>query len=172
MESLNRKYMCLWCMQYVSQCHVHPAARIAGCHSNDVTMGTMVSQITNLTTVYLTVYSGIDERKHQSSASPAFGRGIHWWPVTSPHKGPLTRKMFPFDDVIMANQVEKGDNLSYPIFKKCSGPLLYINVVFMLTTCMYWLVVMINSTRQLLVTCNWMLRFAQWPWTKLHHHFR
>ena len=29
-------------------------------------------------------------------------RGIHRWPVNSPHKGPVTRKMFPFDDVIMA----------------------------------------------------------------------
>ena len=39
--------------------------------------------------------------KHQSSASLAFVRGIHRWPVNSPHKGPVTRKMFPFDDVIM-----------------------------------------------------------------------
>ena len=28
-------------------------------------------------------------------------RGIHRWPVDSPHKGPETQKMFPFDDVIM-----------------------------------------------------------------------
>ena len=44
---------------------------------------------------------GADERKHQSSASPAFVRGIHRWLVNSPHKGPVMRKMFPFDDVIM-----------------------------------------------------------------------
>ena len=44
---------------------------------------------------------GIDQRKHQSSASLAFVRGIRWWPVNSPHKGPVTRKMFPFNDVIM-----------------------------------------------------------------------
>ena len=61
----------------------------------------MASQITSLTIVYSTVYSGADERKHQSSASLAFVRGIHRWPVNSPHKGPVTRKMFPFDDVIM-----------------------------------------------------------------------
>ena len=30
-----------------------------------------------------------------------FLKGIHRWPVDSPHKGPVTRKMFPFDDVIM-----------------------------------------------------------------------
>ena len=64
-------------------------------------MGTMASQITSLTIVYSTVYSGADQRKHQSSASLAFVRGIHRRPVNSPHKGPVTRKMFPFDDVIM-----------------------------------------------------------------------
>ena len=61
----------------------------------------MASQITSLTIVYSTVYSGVDQRKYQSSASLAFVRGIHRWPVNSPHKGPVTRKMFSFDDVIM-----------------------------------------------------------------------
>ena len=51
--------------------------------------------------VYSTVYSGADQRKHQSSASLAFVWGIHRWPVNSPHKRPVTRKKFPFDDVIM-----------------------------------------------------------------------
>ena len=64
-------------------------------------MGTTASQITSLTIVYSTVYSGTDQRKHQSSASLAFVRGIHWRPVNSPHKDPVTRKMFPSDDVIM-----------------------------------------------------------------------
>ena len=64
-------------------------------------MGTMASQITSLTIVYSTVYSGSDQRKHQSSASLAFVRWIHRGPVNSPHKWPVTRKMFPFDDVIM-----------------------------------------------------------------------
>ena len=44
---------------------------------------------------------GADQRKHQSSASLAFVWGIHRWPVNSSHKGPVTRKMVPFDDVIM-----------------------------------------------------------------------
>ena len=70
-------------------------------HYNDVIMGTTASQITSLTTVYSIVYLGVDQRKHQSSASLAFVRGIHRWPVTSPHKGSVTQKMFPFDDVIM-----------------------------------------------------------------------
>ena len=58
-------------------------------------------QITCLTIVYSTVYSGADQRKHQSSASLAFVRGINRRAVNSPHKWPVTRKMFPFDDVIM-----------------------------------------------------------------------
>ena len=58
-------------------------------------------QITSLTIVYSTVYSDADQSKHQSSASLAFVRGIHRGPVNSPHKWPVTRKMFPFDDVIM-----------------------------------------------------------------------
>ena len=70
-------------------------------HHNDVKMGAMASQINSLTIVYSTVYSDTDQRKHQSSASLAFVRGIHRWPVNSPHKWPVARKMFPFDDVIM-----------------------------------------------------------------------
>ena len=46
-------------------------------------------------------FSAPDQRKHQSSASLTFVRRIHRWPVNSPHKGPGTRKMFPFDDVIL-----------------------------------------------------------------------
>ena len=61
----------------------------------------MASQITSLTIVYSTVYSGADQRIHQISASLAFVRGIHRGPVNSPHKCQVTRKMFPFDDVIM-----------------------------------------------------------------------
>ena len=60
-------------------------------------MSSMASQTTSLTIVYSTVYSSADQRKHQSSASLVFV----WWPVNSPHKGPVMRKMFPFDDVIM-----------------------------------------------------------------------
>ena len=64
-------------------------------------MGTKASQITSRTIVYSTVYSDADQGKHQSSASLAFVQGIHRGPVNSPHKWPVTRKMFPFDDVIM-----------------------------------------------------------------------
>ena len=64
-------------------------------------MTTIATQITSLTIVYSTIYSGADQSKHQSSASLAFVWGIHRGPVNSPHKWPVTRKMFPFDDVIM-----------------------------------------------------------------------
>ena len=70
-------------------------------HYNDVIMSTMASQITSLTIVCSTVYLGADQRKQKSSASLAFVWGIHRGPVNSPHKGPVTRKMFPYDDVIM-----------------------------------------------------------------------
>ena len=76
-------------------------------HFNDVIMGRIASQITSLAIVYSTVYSDADQRKHQSSASLAFVREIDRGPMNSPHKWPVTRKMFPFDDVIMnSNQVD------------------------------------------------------------------
>ena len=90
--------------RFVCQSAVHEyptkASTLAD-HYSDVIMGTMGSQITSLTIVYSIVYSGSDQWKHQSSASLAFVRGIHRWPVNSPHKGPVTRKMFPCDDVII-----------------------------------------------------------------------
>ena len=78
--------------------HIHtyahkPLTNSPTSHYNDVTMSAISSQITSLTIVYSTVYSDVDQRKHQSSASLAFVRGIHRSPVNSPHKGPRTRKM-------------------------------------------------------------------------------
>ena len=79
----------------------------ADCHHySEVIMDTMASQITSLMIVYSTIYSGADQRKHQSSMSLAFVRGIHRWRVNSPHKGPVTWKMFPFGDVIMIALLE------------------------------------------------------------------
>ena len=84
-------------------------------HYNDAIMGTMASQITSLTSVYSTVYSGANQRKHQSSVSLAFVLGIHRGPVNSPHKWPVTRKMFPFDDVIMSGlAMELRLSCTYP----------------------------------------------------------
>ena len=61
-------------------------------------MSAKASQITGVSIVCWTVCSGADQRKHQSFASLAFMRGIHRWPVGSPHKRPVTRNIFPFDD--------------------------------------------------------------------------
>ena len=64
-------------------------------------MSAMTSQVTTLTIVYSNVYSGADQRKHQSPASLAFVRGIQRCQVNFPNKGSVTRIMSPFDDVIM-----------------------------------------------------------------------
>ena len=76
----------------------------------DVIMGAMAYQFTSLTIVYSIVYSGADQRKHQSSALLAFVRGIHRWPEHSANKGTVMRKMFPFYDVIMT-LCERGVSL-------------------------------------------------------------
>ena len=65
-------------------------------HYDDVIMGAMASQITSLPIVYSNVYSGADQRKHQSPRQWPL-----WGPVNSPFKWSVTRKMVPFDDVIM-----------------------------------------------------------------------
>ena len=87
-----------YCQQYGTDV---PVFKYITQHYNYVIMDTIASQITSLTIVYSTVYSDADQRKHQSSASLAFVRGIHHGPVTSPHKWPVTRKMSPLDDVIV-----------------------------------------------------------------------
>ena len=87
---------------YTDTCVCVSRPQCAKCyHYNDVIMGAMVFQITSLPIVNSTVYSGTDQRKPQSSASLAFVRRIHRWPVNSTHKGPVTQKSFLFDDVIM-----------------------------------------------------------------------
>ena len=83
----------------IFQCCSHSIKRAF--HYNDVIMGAMASQIFIFAILYSTVYSGAELRKHQSSASLAFVRRIHRWPLNSPHKRPVTRKLVPFDDFIM-----------------------------------------------------------------------
>ena len=87
-----------WCLQF-TLCFIFCD------HYSSVIMSAMASQITSLTIVYSTVYSGADQWKHQSSTSLTFVWGIHRWPVNSPHKWPVTRKQFPFDDVIVLHFV-------------------------------------------------------------------
>ena len=59
-------------------------------------MDIMASQITDASTVCPTVCSGAHQRKHHSSASLSFVRGIHRWPVVLRTKGRVTRKCFYF----------------------------------------------------------------------------
>ena len=101
--------VCFVVVRLVFLPHSHDA--LSPFHYNDVIMSVMVSQITSLTIVYSTVYSGADQRKHQSSAPLAFVRIIYRWPVNSPHKWPVTRKMFPFDDVIMKWQLPNHNRM-------------------------------------------------------------
>ena len=86
-------------------------------HYIDVMMTTMATQITSLVVVYWIVYSGANQRKPQSSASLAFVRGIHRRPVNSAHKGPVTRKMIPFDDVIVwyQNPLHIGQHIPWSV---------------------------------------------------------
>ena len=71
-------------------------------HYSDVIMSAMASQITSVSIICSTIGSGVDRRKHHSSGSLAFVQGNHRRPVNSLHKGPVTRKMFPFGNVIMS----------------------------------------------------------------------
>ena len=88
LSSVLNNFKCLIC--------VHWAYQKTSCssHYGDVIIGAKASLITSLTIVYSTVYSGADQRKHQSSASLAFVRGIHRWSVNSPHKWPERGKGF------------------------------------------------------------------------------
>ena len=78
-------------------------------HFNDIIMSTMASQITSLTIIYSTVYSGADQRKHESSASLVFLRRIQRRPVNSPHA--LLERLYPifpmfrFEHAIKSNQI-------------------------------------------------------------------
>ena len=69
-------------------------------------MRAIASQITGVSIVYSTICSGVDKTKHPDNALLTFVRIIHRWPMKSPHKGPVTRKMFPFDGVIMQGSIE------------------------------------------------------------------
>ena len=86
----------------------------------------MASQITSLTIVYSTVYSRRRSKNHQSSASLAFVRGIHRWPVNSPHrtKGQWRGK---FDDVIMCSMSQRCSSLHL------STSFMYLSLLFLTT---------------------------------------
>ena len=113
---INRSHICIISITY-HRITYHPYVGSEP-HYSDVTMSANVSQITGVSIVYWTVCSDGDQRQHQSSASLAFVKGFHRSTVKSPHKGPATRKMFPFDDVIML-----GNGLQSFINKVLSKPM-------------------------------------------------
>ena len=115
-------------------------------HYTDVIMTTIASQITSLTVVYSTVYSGADQRK-QNSASLAFVRRIHRWPVNSTHEGPVTRKMFPFDDVIMMGIEPLGI-----IFREISMGLIALDEELPWYPCL-WQMLQYNEDIDTIVAC-------------------
>ena len=81
--------------------HGHPnfmRLNIRGALS-DVIMSAMVSQITSVSIVYFRL------KETSKIRSLTFVWRIHRWPVNSPLKGPETRKMFIFDDVIMLDYI-------------------------------------------------------------------
>ena len=92
----------LWCLHAGWPLHIARITtwQLLPFHSIDVIMSTMASSITGVSIVYSTVCSGAGKRKDQSSASLACVRGIHRWPLNSPHKVPVTRKMIPFDGIM------------------------------------------------------------------------
>ena len=102
------------CKQWCNVNQTSTRLRKPYAHYTDVIMTTIECQITSLTVVYSTVYSDAHQRKHQSSASLAFVWRIHRGPVNSPHKWPVTRKMFPFDDVIVLDFLHPHANTDRP----------------------------------------------------------
>ena len=74
--------------------HVSVTSRIWRLRISDVMINAMASQITGVYIVNIIVCSGADQRRHQSSMSLVFVRGIHRWPGNSPHNGPVTRKIY------------------------------------------------------------------------------
>ena len=120
-------------------------------------MGAMASRITSLTIVYSSVCSGADQRKHQNSASLAFVWGIHRGPVNSPHKWPVTRKIFPFDEVIM-HLLFRTDNTyaSGKMFIVCSDNGVSL-VRFRFPLNRYWLLEPVEANFRetlILICCN------------------
>ena len=111
----------MYCSRMSKFCSDMMATNGITVHYADVIMIEMASQITSLAIVYSIVYSGADQRKHRSPASLAFVWGIHRGPVNSPHKWPVTRKMFPFEDVIMETKFQWNSNCEKTLMKWLPG---------------------------------------------------
>ena len=123
-------------------------------HYNDVIMSALASQITGVSIVYLTVFSGADQIRHQSFASLAFLRGIHRWQESSPHKGPVTRKMFPFEDVIMKSPLDQLMAWCRQVTNPLLEPILTQIYIALCPNCCVLLLILISVWRYLYLSIN------------------
>ena len=71
-------------------------------HYTDVTMTILLSQITDNFAVFFNRSFKRTSRKTSKLRVTCLCEGNPPWPVDSPHNGPVKRKIFPFDDVIMS----------------------------------------------------------------------
>ena len=69
-------------------------------HYNGVIMGAMASKITTRDSLLNRIFRRRSKKAWKHRVTGLCG-GIHRWPVNSTHTWPVTRKMLPFDDVIM-----------------------------------------------------------------------
>ena len=133
-------------------------------HYSDVIMGAMASQITSLTIVYSTMFSRAGQEKHQSPVSLAFVRGIHWWPVNSLHKWPVTPKIFPFDDVIMDWIHIVKIYMPVMTYSRPTCPLVYFNKNRLVLTYKWHTHANLITIRMfLLCFCFWVVFFLSSP---------
>ena len=68
-------------------------------------------------TVYSTVCISKHQRNHHSLRYWLFVRGIHWRPVDSPHKGPVTCKTFPWNVIIVTSKQQKTSTTYRPYYR-------------------------------------------------------
>ena len=132
-----------------SHCYPGKSNMLPLIHCNDIIAGAMASQITSLTILYSAVCSGADQRKHQIPMSLAFGQGIHRWPVNSPHKWPVTQKMFPFDNVIMltgatGSTKTRHSSIGYFTMYVCHGSRDWLTMIYF-TRYPNWTEISLNS---------------------------
>ena len=133
-------------------------------HYGDVIMTAMASLITGVSIVYSAVFSGADQRKRQRSAPLAFVRGIDRWLVNSPHKGPVTRKMFPFDYVMFPGVAVGIREHTYQIYladiqlgvslRLASSPNAFPEVVNSWMVCPYYLICSLICVRNLMTASH------------------
>ena len=95
-----------------------------------------------------TFIQSADQRKHQSSTSLAFAWGVHRWPLNSLHKGPVTRKTFPFDDVIMI--------MFYFDFSPCLSAKLHYSLCNKILFLIWFLLASILSTVSEQIFTKWL----------------